>query len=167
MDVIAVWSVAFAILAADLPARELRALAKQINLPPGVADQWDAIGTYKLKRGQATTIVKLYYADSDSIAKKVERQGGVGFRPYPNFFSLHGVYRQGDGPWKHKKLYGVARAGFWKVTEVKPDAVTIQVRSKAIIFLNGSVRFSEAELKRMYKPVPMQLILKDGVPVLK
>ncbi len=167
MDVITIWTVAIGVWAADLPAIELRALGKQVALPAGAAEKWDAIGTYTIKQGKATTIVKLYFSDSDSIADKAERRGGIGMRTYPNFFSIHAVYREGDGPWKHKELYRVARVGFWKVSEVKPEAVTVQVRSKAIIFSNSPIRFTGEDLKRIFEPVPLRLTLTDGVPTLK
>ncbi len=167
MDVVAILSIAVSIWTVDLPALELRALAGQVVLPAHATEEWDAIGTFILKSEKAAdTTVKLYYFDTDSAAKKMERKGGMGFI-YPNYLSIHAVYREGDGPWKYKELYGVFRVGFWKVAEVKPEAVTIQVRSKAIIFSNDSIRFTDEELKRIYEPVPMQLTLKDGVPSLK
>jgi hypothetical protein len=168
MDAITIWTVAVGIWAADLPSLELSALAKNVALPAGAAEKWDAIGTYTFKGGTAATTVKLYYADSDSIADKVERRGGFGImRLYPNHFSIHAVYREGAGPWKHKKLYGAYRVGFWNVAKVKPDAVIIQVRSKMIIFSDSPIRFTDEELKRIYKPVPLRLTLKDGVPSLE
>src|SRR5262245_56204073 len=128
MDVMTIWTVVVGIWAADLPALELRTLATQVALPPGAAESWDAIGTYTIQDGKATATVRLYYDDTDSIADKAVRKGGwsLGFRPYPNFFSIYAVYRNGDGPWKYKEMYKVARVGFWKVLEVKPDAVTLQ-----------------------------------------
>ena len=167
MNVITFWTIAIGVWAADLPALELRALAKQVALPTGAAEKWDAVGTYAIKEGKTTTTVKLYYADSDSIADKAERRGGVGIRTYPNFFSLQTVYREQGGLWKHKELYRVARVGFWKVAEVKPEAVTIQVRSKAIIYSNSPSRFADEELKRIYEPIPLRLTVKDGIPTLK
>jgi hypothetical protein len=167
MDVMTIGTVVVAIWAADLPALEIRALAKQVALPAGAAERWDVIGTYTIKERKATATVKLYYADSDSIADKVERKGGIGMRTYPNFFSIHAVYRNGDGPWKYTEMYRVARVGFWKVAEVKPDAVTLQVRSKLILFSNSPIRFTEEERRRIYEPVSMRLTVKDGIPELK
>ena len=166
MAVVTVWTVVIGIWVADLPALELRTLAKQVRLPANAAEEWDAIGTYTLKGEKATTTVKLYYADSDSIAKKMERKRGMG-RIYPNSFSIHAVYREGDGSWKYKELYRVGRVGFWKVAEITPEVVTVQVRSKAIIFSNNPIHFTDEELKRMYEPASMQLTLKDGVPSLE
>jgi hypothetical protein len=165
MDMVTVWTVAVGIWATGFPAIELRALAKQLALPAGAAEEWDAIGTFTIRSEKAATTVKLYYADSDSIADKSGRGGGIRFRMYPNFFSIHAVYREGDAPWKHKVLYRAARVGFWKVAEVKPETVTLQVRSKARIPLDGP--FTDEELKRIYEPVALRLRLKDGLPALK
>jgi hypothetical protein len=168
MGVITIWTVAIAIYTAGLPSIELRAVAKQVALPARAAEEWDAIGTYVLKGKKVATTVKLYYVDSDSIADKEMRKGGFGGRIYPNHFSIHVVYREGNGPWKHKQLYGVYRVGFWKVADVKPDAITIQVRSKHLMFSEDVIRFrfSDEDLRRIYEPVPLRVTLKDGVPSL-
>ena len=168
MDVIAIWTVTIGVWAADLPALELRALAKQVALPAGAAEKWDAIGNYTIIEAKATTTVKLYYSDSDSIADKQRRRGNVGVgSSYPNFFSIHAIYRVSRGPWKYEKLFGGARVGFWKVVEVKPEAVTIQVRSKHIIFSNNPIQLTHEQLKEIYEPMPLRLTMKDGVPLLK
>jgi hypothetical protein len=167
MDLVTFWGLAFGIWTADLPALELRALATQAGLSSAAADRWDAIGTYSLKGERTVTTVKLYYEDTDSIADKVERKGGFGGRIFPNFLSIHALYRMADGPWKHKKLYSAARVGFWKVAKVRPQVVTIQVRSKMVFYSNDPIRFTVEEMERIYKPVSMRLTLKDGVPELK
>ena len=70
MDLITAWTIAAGIWAADLPALELRALANQVALPTGAAEKWDAIGTFAIKG----TTVKLYFADTDSIAEKAAQE---------------------------------------------------------------------------------------------
>ncbi len=167
MDMVRIWAIVFGIWAADLPAVELPAQSKQVVLPAGAADKWDAIGTYALKEESAATTLKLYYADSDSIADKAKRKGDLERRHYPNSFTIHAVYRVGDGPWKYKELFSAARVGFWKVTEVKPETITIQVRSKLILMSNSPIRFTDEEIGRIYKPAAMRLTLKEGTPVLK
>jgi hypothetical protein len=165
---VGIWAAdAVSIWAADLQTQELGMLAKRVDLPPGATEEWDGIGTISLKGEKADTTIKLYSADSDSIADKEVRKGSVGIRTSPNFFSIHAVYRDGDGPWKYKELYGAARVGFLKVAEVKPDSVTIQVQSKAILWSDSPVRFTNEELKRIYEPVSLLLTLKNGVPSLK
>jgi hypothetical protein len=168
MAVAMLWTVVVGIGAAGPPSEDLRALAKQVSLPAGAADKWDAIGTYTLKGRKVPTTVKLYYSDSDSIADKVARARGrrFGTKTYPNFFSIHAVYREGDGPWKHKELYGGPRVGFSKVAEVKPEAVTIQLRSKLKLIINRRIRWSDEDLKRLSTPISTRLSLKDGVPSL-
>jgi hypothetical protein len=144
---------------------------KALTLPQG-ADDWDGIGTYTLGSGGSATTVKLYVYDSDSVADKQARRGHtlVG-RTYPNFFSIHAVYRVGDGRWKHQELYRVARVGFHKVVEAKPEAVKLQVRSKLILFpdAEGSLPdwLDEQQIREIYEPVTMTLSVKDGSLVLE
>src|SRR5262245_10207606 len=127
MDALAFWSVAVGICAVNPPVLELKALSRKVALPSRASDRWDAIGTFTIKEDKATTIAKLYFSDSDSIAEKVELRGGFGIRMYPNSFSIHAIYRQENGPWKHKELFGAARVGFLKVADVRPDAVTLEI----------------------------------------
>jgi hypothetical protein len=167
MDVFTVWTVAIGIWAADLPTHELRALAKQAALPAGAVDRWDAIGTYTLKGENVIVTVRLYLEDSDLVADKAKRRNEIEHRHYPNSFYIHAVYREGNAPWKYKELYRRARVGFWKVVEVKPEAVTIQVRSKLILTFDDLKRFTEPELAHIFEPQPMKLNLEAGVPILK
>jgi hypothetical protein len=163
MDLMTICTVTVGIWATDFSARELRAFAKQVALPAGAAEQWDAIGTYTIQEGKAAATIKLYYADSDVIADKAKRRD----KGYPNSLSMHAVYKNGDGPWKYKEIYSVGGLGFWKVVEVKPDVITLQVRSRMNLFLDSPIRFTEEEITRMYEPMSMRLTLKDGVPSLK
>jgi hypothetical protein len=167
MDAMTICTVVVGIWAADLPTLELRALAKQVDLPAGAVEKWDAIGTYTIEQRKATAIVKLYYADSDSIADKEKRKGGVGSKEYPNHFEIYAVYRNGMGPWKHKKICGRWRIGFSKVVDVKPDAVTLQVVSKFIFWANRPNLLTNEQIERIYEPQSIRLTLKDGVPELK
>jgi hypothetical protein len=164
-----IWTVAASFGLADLTSLELRILSTQVALPRGAIDYWDAIGTYTLKGDKGPVTIKLYCSDTDSRAEKEQRRFGFPLLGgmYPNFFSLHAIYREGKGPWLHKDLYRCAREGFWKVAEVKPDAVTIQVRSKLILPYPCPIRFTKEDLERIYRPVPLRLTLKDGTPTLE
>ncbi len=166
MGLIEAFAIAIGIWGAALSTLELRALATQVALPDRAVEEWDCIGTFRIE-GETATTVKLYYSDSDSIAEKEKRRGRIGFRIYPNSFDIHAVYRAGDGPWKYKRLLGCARAGFGQVGEITPTAVTVEVRSKLIIFRESQIHFSAEEIDRIYKPTPLRLTLKDGEPTLK
>src|SRR5262249_61344936 len=109
--------------------------------------------------------------ESDSIADKHQKRGEIAIPRYPNSFSLHALYQCGDDRWLYKELYAVARTGFHKVSEVKPEAIKLQLRSKFIIFMNqdGSLPdgFDEKRLKEIYEPQTMVLSLRKGVPFLE
>jgi hypothetical protein len=137
--------------------------------PPKGAEDWDEIGTYTLKGEKASVTIKLYVLDSDSVADKKEKKGTIALRTYPNYFSIHAIYQVNDGPWKHKTLYSCWRVGFLKVTEVKRERVSLQVRSKFIMMMksDGSLPFDEETRRQIYEPETLTLVLEKDVPVLK
>ena len=62
--------VALGLYSTHLPASELRALAREVDLPAGAVDRWDVIGTYTLKEGKTSITIKLYSADTDSASSR-------------------------------------------------------------------------------------------------
>jgi hypothetical protein len=134
-----------------------------VPLPKGSED-WDYLGTFRLVEGRKTFTVCLYAQDTDSIAAK--REGGGS---YPNFFSLHAMYRAGSGAWVHKKVYGAARVRFSRIVSVTPDAAVLELCPNVMIF-SGPNGYPDWVLERaaeINKPFTERLRIVGGVPTLK
>jgi hypothetical protein len=141
----------------------------EVRLPKGGED-WDFIGTFKLMDGKDKIVtVRLYAYDSDSVAEKRLKQHGVAMSFYPNFFSLHAMYRTASGEWKHSELYGVFRVRFRKVQRTTADSVLLELRPNCIITLDPKKDIDE-QMKRAEKinePFTEELTLVEGVPRIK
>jgi hypothetical protein len=151
----------------ELPRTETRRQYKPEDAFPKESEYWDEIGTYRLKGDRRVVTIKLYYRDSDSVADKVDKQGRFSFRTYPNFFAIHAIYQEGTGPWKHAKLYSVARVGFGKVGNPNPESVKLLLRSKAIIFARPGQPIDKDLVKRLAEPIGVTLTVKNGIPVIE
>lgn len=172
MDLFTAWTLAIGICSANFAPFEVFLLSKLVNLPAGAfagaVIEWDPIGTYELKGDGTTTIIKLFYTDSDSVADKMDRWNGFGVRYYPNSFTIHAVYCKDGGPWQYKRLCSYARCGFLRVAEAKRDSVTIEIKSKLIINLtNADRQFNEELIDRLGKPDSKILTLERGEPQLQ
>jgi hypothetical protein len=170
MNAIVVCAIIVSAWAPDFAALDLRGVGKDVILPRGAEWQWDAIGIYRLKAADTITTIKLYYQDSDCVAVKQQKRDPLRVYLgtfYPNTFSIHAVYRQEGQQWKHKELWRRGRVGFLRVAVVKSESVTVEVRSKHIIFSGDPIETSEEVRRQIGGPVPLQLTLKNGAPSLE
>jgi hypothetical protein len=123
---------------------------------PDNAYRWEKTGSFRLidAKGQHV-VVRLYIDDSDSEELKM----------VPNSFDLHAMYRVGDGPWKHRHLFGAGRISFLRVKERTADGVILEFRGNKRHTLKEAERAEKAG-RAINAPFAEKLMLKDGVPVI-
>jgi hypothetical protein len=119
------------------------------------------IGTFFVTEATQRFTLKIYYSDSH-IRERIH-----GRVLYPNSFAFHAVYKTGNDPWQHRRLWSVAGVRYHGLGTVDATSIELQVQFSHPIRVepDGSLPFSDEDLHRIYAPQTHTVRVRDGVPV--
>jgi hypothetical protein len=127
------------------------------KLPKGGED-WDYIGTFRLRDSTGAMVPVKLYAD-DSSSKKRANRGDHLANMVPNHFALQAVYLTRTGEWTHRALDSRARMSFSRILKSGEDAVVLE--------LVTNYTFMPQLGQTGVGPIPTASVtvsVKDGVP---
>ncbi len=129
---------------------------------PKEAEDWRFLGAFPLTSGDWRRLLILYCEDTSYVYQR------TGLLLYPNFFTIHAVYRDFDGKWVRKTVIGRARVSFVRVKAHSSTSVDLQLRPGVMVMAqpNESIKQMQERAKQINQPFVVSLALDfDGNPV--